>query len=481
MHGFIDSPQHHSIQTPMPMRTLLFTFTVLLLAGIAAHAQESSVPVDSAGRLDRIDTELEAKLGLFPEISTFREARVFQSDSATFILQVTYHAGSQLMQRRTTLTLSQLHAFRQRVADSIAARATQIALDQDGRAGLLVATTAISLGYYGTAITVAADMDDGRTVVGTYMLAGATGFFLPYLLTNNRPVRAADGSLATSGMVLGAGHGFAASLLVNGQDNSPEAALGWSVPFSIAEGVAGYMIADGYQLSHGKAAMIANGGVLGFGVGSGVAFLADLYDRGDERAVGALMLGGSAGGFLLGNAMANAQPYTAGDASVVGATALLGGFVPLFFAELIDPDGDNTDGKIHVGGVMLGATGGMLIGGELVRGKDFTNSQATYIGLGEAAGGLLGLGISYLLASENGAGNISAYLGASSAGAVGGYALLYNLMSPQARTRSDREGDEKDGFLYDFQVSPSGLATLFSGNDIPEKMVVPLASFSCRW
>ncbi len=463
------------------MRTLLFTLTALLLSGLAAHAQEASVPVDSDGRLERIDAELEAKLGLFPEIPTFREARVFQSDSATFILQVTYRSGSQLMQRRTTFTPSQLQAFRQRVADSIAARATELTLDQEGRAGLLVATTAISLGYYGTAITVAAEIDDGRAIVGTYMLAGATGFFLPYLLTSNRPVREADGSLATSGMALGVGHGIAASLLVNGQENSPEAVLGWSVPFSIAEGFAGYMLSDGYQLSHGKAAMLFNGGTLGFGVGAGSAFLADLYDPGNERAVGALMLGGSVGGFLLGNAMANAQPYTAGDANVVGATALLGGFVPLFFAELLDPDADNSDGKIHVAGVMLGATGGMLLGGQLVRGKDFTNSQATYIGLGEVAGGLLGFGLSYLLAPENGSDNIATYLGAGTAGAVGGYALLYNLMSQQARATADEEADDKEGFLYDFQVSPSGIATLFSGADIPEKTVVPLVGFSCKW
>lgn len=459
------------------MRIFLSALFCMLLAGLAAQAQETSVPIDADRRFDRIDAELEAKLGLFPEIPEFREARIFQSDSTTFTLQITYQAGSQLMQRRTPLSLPQLQALRQRITDSIAARATEVTLDQEGRAEMLVATTAISLGYYGTAITVASDMDDSRAIVGTYMLAGATGFFVPYLLTNNRPVRDADGSMVTSGMVFGVGHGIAASLIINGEDNSPEAVLGWSVPFSIAEGVAGYMISDGYQLSHGKVSMISNGGALGFGFGAGTAFLADLYDRGNERAVGALMLGGSVGGFLLGNSMANAQPYTAGDANVVGATTILGGFVPLFFAELIDPEADNTDGKIHVGGMMLGATGGMLLGGYMVEGKDFTSSQATYIGLGEVAGGLLGFGLSYLLAGEGSSDNIALYLGASSAGAIGGYALLYNIMSQKARTTSEA----KEGFLYNFDISPSGLAALFSRTDIPEKAVVPLVNFSCRW
>jgi len=459
------------------MRVLLSAFSCLLLAGLTARAQETSVPIDADGKLNQIDAELEAKLGLFPEIPEFREARLFQNDSVTFTLQVAYQPGGQLIQRRTTLTLSEAHALRQRVSDSIAARAAGVTLDQEGRAGLLLATTVISLGYYGAAITTAANIDDGRAIVGAYMLSGAVGFFIPYLLTNNRPVRAADEGLATSGLALGVGHGMAASLIINGEENTTEAVLGWSVPFSIAEGIAGYMISDGYQLSHGKATMLSNGGALGFGLGAGAAFLADLYDRGNERAVGTLMLGGSAGGFLLGNTMANAQSYTAGDAHVTAATSLLGGFVPLFFAEMIDPDGDNSDGKLHIGGVMLGATGGMLIGGELVRGKDFTTSQATYIGLGELAGGLLGLGVSYLLTSETTGNNRALYLGVSSAGAVGGFGLLYNLMSKESRATTDME----EGFLYDFDISPSGIATLLRGADIPEKTVVPLASFSCRW
>ncbi|MCE7935002.1 MAG: hypothetical protein DYG96_10465 [Chlorobi bacterium CHB2] len=259
--------------------------------------------------------------------------------------------------------------------------------------------------------------------------------------------------------------------------DSVETALGWSIPFSIAEGVAGYMISDGYQLSEGDVAMITNGGVLGLGVGIGMTHLAGFVDIGDEHAAGLLILGGSAGGLLLGNAMANAQTYTTGDASVVASTALLGGFTPLFFAELIDPDQNDTDGKLHIGGVMLGATAGMLLGGELVREKDFTPSQATSIGLGEIAGGLLGAGLAYLVVPESSSDDLAVYLGAGSIGAIGGFAIAYNRMAKEARTTTA----EEHGFLYDFDISPSGLAALMSGSDIPENAVVPLVGFSCRW
>lgn len=459
------------------MQTLLSTLFCMLVASIAAYAQEASIPVDADGRLHQIDSVLEAKLGLFPEIPEFHEARIFQHDSATFTLQITCQEEGKMVQRRTPLTLPQLQAFRQRVADSIAACLPTIMLNQEGRAKMLVNTTIISSLYYGRALAIATGMEDERTMAATHIISGAVGCFLPDILTANRPVRNADGQMVTSGMLLGIGHGMAASMFFHGEGTSVETALGWSIPFSIAEGVAGYMISDGYQLSEGDVAMITNGGVLGLGVGIGMTHLAGFVDIGDEHAAGLLILGGSAGGLLLGNAMANAQTYTTGDASVVASTALLGGFTPLFFAELIDPDQNDTDGKLHIGGVMLGATAGMLLGGELVREKDFTPSQATSIGLGEIAGGLLGAGLAYLVVPESSSDDLAVYLGAGSIGAIGGFAIAYNRMAKEARTTTA----EEHGFLYDFDISPSGLAALMSGSDIPENAVVPLVGFSCRW
>ena len=455
------------------MRTLFLVLgTLILTLSLPLLAQEQAVAVDTDQKIERIDPDLESRLGLFPDLAGFQEARIFQIDDSTFALETYYRPSGVLLKRRTVLSRTAMEAFRQRVSEAIATKAASITINQEGRAWLLTGSTAIALGYYGTAITVAADLDDSRAIVGAYMLSGAAGFFIPYLATSNVPVRNADADLSLFGAALGAGHGVLLALLIHGPDETSATTFGYSIPISIAEGIAGFMISDRNQLSQGKVGVISGVGALGAGIGIGTAYLADLFDSGGERGSAAIMLAGSAAGLVVGNTMANMQSYTVGNARVLSAAAALGAFVPL---AIVDLAGGGEEGKPYVAASIGGSIGGLLAGHFLVKEKDFTASQGAFIALSEFAGGLLGFGISYLASSRDGD-NSSLYLSAGAAGAVGGFALMYGLMADQPR-------QESEGSLLNLNISPTGIAALLGIGQRPTgaRNVAPLANLSYRF
>jgi hypothetical protein len=79
------------------MRTTIRTvlFSSLLVASLAAAA-EVQVPLDRAGRVQRVDAALARRLGIFPDRPGFQEARLFQlgSGGSDKVLWATSAAGT---------------------------------------------------------------------------------------------------------------------------------------------------------------------------------------------------------------------------------------------------------------------------------------------------------------------------------------------------------------------------------------------------
>lgn len=462
---------------------------LLLWAG-AARAQEVQVPLDERGRVETVDASLAARLGLFAdEHPGFHEARLFQAPDSSYVLEITTRQDGRTARRRIPLTPAQAAELRARVGGRVAERAPRAGLDQDGRYLLLGQTTAVGLGFYSWAVPVIAGASDTEAVSLSLLSMGAS-FFVPYALTEGKPVTYGMANLSRYGATRGIAHGLLAYQLINGEDNSdgdcefdPE--LGFEVCEyddtsdrerggaatallgSVAEGVAGYLWARSENMTAGQANVVGTGGDFGLVGGLGLAYAAGTEDIG-ERATAAIALPAAAAGILAGHRVARARDYTWGDADVVYTAGALGILAGVAGADLLTLE----ERPLAAAG-MLGGAAGLYLGGRHVRGTDFTIGQASLNRLGTIAGGLVGLGLGALVSVEEE--DPTAALVGAAAGATLGYIGTYRSLAPAAREQRGEQGP----LAWRVQVSPAGVLGAASGVGLPKSGAsVPLVSFS---
>jgi hypothetical protein len=460
------------MRTDTAWRLAISSISLALLA-TAARAQEVRVPVDAHGEVEKIDRAMEDKLSLFPTYANFEEALLYQLPDSSFALEVFYNADGKIAKQRTMMSAAEAETFRRRVSDSIAARLPAVAIDQDGRATLVAGATIYSLAFYGWAIPYIVDAPDTKTSVALYMLTSGAGFFIPYILTQHARVTDADAALALGAGQLGIAHGIFLDLLIEGHSATTAASLGGGMGLSIAEMVGGYYLADRTGMTPGKADVIYVGGLFGTGLGAGTGLLCNLFDD-DERAAGGVALIGAGLGYIGGNALANMQSYTPGDAQVLFGAGALGAYVPLAITELTRGNA-NLSYKPYVASSMVGSLAGLAAGHFLVKDKDFSTSSGSYIVLGGVAGGLLGTGIAYL-ASSDARDNTSLYLSSSAAGGLLGFSAMYLLLRDDARRT-------ETGSLWRFNLSPEGIAAYALGGriNLPPGYSAPIAQLQARF
>ena len=404
----------------IPLLFLVFAVTSV------SKAQEVQVPLDREGKIEVIDSGLEKKLGLFSTYQNFLEARLYQVSDTSYVLEITYQVGERTLKTRSPLSVSQVADLREKVSQRITVQAPETRLNHEGRAWMLVGSAALSLGYYGWAVPVALQVEDGKTAVALYMLTGGAGFFVPLALTGSIDVTDAQAISYIYGGTRGILHGVFLNYLLTGGDATARGGISWGMLGSIGESIAGFSLAS--QKTAGTASTIGVCGDIGLGLALGTSGLFDFYDSGQERALAATILLGSGMGFVAGNLLAKDQPYTRGDAFVLEGTSLLGAYIPLAALDLFGVKG----GKTYTAASMAGAVTALYVAhGYLLRGKDFTTGQGIMIQLGTLGGGLIGAGIAYLLSSDRG--DATLFLTSSAIGALGGFALTYGQFSGQAQ------------------------------------------------
>jgi hypothetical protein len=416
---------------------------VVALAVGGAQAGEVQVPFDDQGKVMAIDGRMEAKLGLFTEYPEFREARLFQISDTSFVLEVYYGPGEQVEKDRRPLSAAEVSSLRASVAEAIAVKAPDVGLDQSGRTAFLVGTAALSLGFYGWAVPVALDVDDGAAAAGTYMLTSGAGFFAPFLLTRHRAISDATATLSLYGGTRGIVHGaLLPELFTDGDVDGDDRAAGGLVA-SLVEYGAGYLVADRTAMKAGTAEVIGAGGDLGFFSGWVLSHIADVSDDADV----AYMLAGSGAGMAGGYFLSRTQPYTRGDAYALRAAAHLGAYVG--WALMVDESDEDSD--VAVGGLLVGEAAGIAAGNYLVRGKDFTTGQGVLLHIGQTAGGLFALGM--VLVLDHDIDSSHPVTLSTSAGGIGGFLVTYHFLKDDARARA-RESS------WNLEISPEALLAL---------------------
>ena len=424
-------------------RPHLLILLALIIGGLTAtpaQAQEVQVPLDSDSTLYAIDGELRQTLGLFPDVSGFEEATLFQVDADTYELIIQYRSGGQTLRERRMLTAAEVGALRQRIARQLQSTGTRVGIEQPGRAEVLTWTTLLGL-TEGGLIVGAIDPDDASVAAGLPLMAGALGFFVPLLATQNQPVTEASGTLTGYGGLQGYAHMAQLTGLLAGDDIDGRTVAGLAAVGGAAGATAGYVLGAKRGWSPGMAEMIAYNGIYGNLVGLGVGGV--LAGEDSDRLVAGTSLLGSLAGMYAGHRLGRTGTYTRGDARIYALTGLVGARL----AGSVIAVGDMEDTRVNAGLLTSFGLAGLGVGAALVHDRDFSTYESNIITLGDVAGSLLGAGLGTL---AEGSGDTITVLQAL--GSVLGFGLTYGIFRSDAQRRAQASASNVD---LNLSVSPS--------------------------
>ena len=397
---------------------------VLLAVGSsAATAQDTQVPVDRDGSVYSVDRSLRDAADLFPDVNGFESAVLYRTEAGAYELVVRYREEGRTRRERRTLSAEDVRALRTKVSDGVAALQERPSFTQEGRYGLIAATTAHGLVEGG--LIAGASGAEGESVTTSVFAGGTLGFFVPLLATRDARVTEAAADLTFYGGLQGYAHAVQGIGLLAGDDPDGRAAAGLAALLGAAEGTAGYLPARRHDWTEGHAEMVAFTGAGGnlIGLGLGTAIVGEVDGRRGARRVvsGAALLGSLAGGYL-GHRQGRTDRYTEGDARLYLQSAVQG--TNLAGSLLSVTDSDLTTRALLLSGA---ATVGGLVGRRLVRGRNFTGTQSGLVALGSVGGSLLGLALTAETDSEE------AIAVAQAVGSTVGFGVTYGVLEGEAR------------------------------------------------
>jgi hypothetical protein len=456
-------------------------FASLFLLGVLGafapvSAQEVQVALDEAGRVHEIDRSLASRLGLFlDDYPQLQVVRLYRIDAERYVLEVTGQREGETVRERVPLTAAEVGSLRARVSAALAARAPEVALDQEGRFLLLGTTTLLGVGFYGWAVPVILNMSDGRATLATYMFTAGASFVGPFLYTRDRPVTYGMANAGFWGATRGIGVGTGLLALADPNAGS-RAFTAAAFAGSVGGGLAMYTWALRTDMSAGDAHVIGNHGDFG----AAWALSAMLMTRAtDDRATAAMGLTGVGAGLAIGTARAGRLPYTWGDAEIQRGAFYLGMYNGLaLWSAFVGGDVSRGEERFLGAAFIAGSAGGLLLADRLLPGHDFSAGQGILVNLGTVAGGLVGLGAAVLIAPDN-PDSPAIFFTLSALGANAGFGLTYLALADDARRAAGRQ---RGSLEVDF--NPAALLGLRSDGPLrvlPEGYRLPLISGRYRF
>ena len=385
------------------IRRLAAIGALFLLPAFRIHAQvvERPVPFDNRGLVTVMTPYIADRAGLrppwWPVSGEFTEARLFTANDSTYVLAVTRRTG---VVERYAMSGADRDALRAVVSklprETIVART-------DARNAFIRGQTLLGLGVYGPAFAGAIG-DDAGTASAAYLVVAGGSFFAASEISRRNFISRPQADLSTNMGLHGALAGWGTTYLLHGGEKAQFAGafIGGLTGATIGVRVARNMTeADAVAAGFGSitGAFIALGTMEAFRgeercTFDPVTFVQTCTGRRlSNRAEVAVVLASGLIGYPIGvlyprNAMYN---VTAGDVQTLGSTSLLGAAAGVALLNS-DASWSHVATVVTVGGVL-----GMMAGDRfLVRRYDHTRGEADRLGLGTAAGGLMGAGIAAL-------------------------------------------------------------------------------------
>lgn len=475
------------------MKSLRALFAILIISLVAfpMEAQEKQVPFFPGQEIMSVDRSYARKMSLFTEYNDFVEARLFLTPEKKYALEIFYEKNDSLYKDRLVMTQQEKERCLDELLRQYAATMNEKEIDtqsaggdtttgeihilnQRGRSTMLVMNTIAGLGYYGYALPLTFQVQDEKAFVGLYMLAAGTSFYVPYRITQRKDVTLAQASLNFYGISRGVMHGmFLGELLVEDPDyddyfpypesqgwtgleyakadNAYRAArdrrsstlFGMGMVGSIAGGIAGYNLAERWEYDGGATSIFQMWGDVGTISGLLLADVFDFFEKPELNAAFGTTMFTSFLGMAAGKAFGDSRNYTLGDAIVYRSSILMSTLPLITLVDYFDPDDFTTYTVAGLAGI---AAGGYL-GWRATSNKDFDTNDGVFIALGELAGGLLGLGLGYLIAPDA---ESEILLTSATLGALSGYGLMYSGLSKNAIKLNSQVN-------LDLRLNPMGL------------------------
>ena len=448
------------------MKNLKLIFGILLLFITSLHLNAQSETVQLCGKLEVIDRKLAKKLPLLADYKDFQQAMVFSDGENQYLLEIIYKSDDKFYVDRKTLTQSELDQLCKDIEET-GIQIMSSDINQIGRQELLVSSTISGLGFYGWSSFRSLNIENERPMVATYMLVGGSSFFVPFFLTKNKEVTKPMARAYSIGTGTGIGHGF---LIKNWIDINDDNSSNWNardrrlaIPMALglAESIGLMKLTQKYDLSLSNVGMIATGSVWGAGYGATIGAISlktDVEYPKDVNRISSLTILGSGAGMYAGHKIFQKMPnMTNGDVVVTNAYGVIGVLYAGMISDLAFDNFDDTEVKIMLGSMSALSAAGLAYGLHRTKDYNYSTAEGSFIGLSEIAGGLLGIGVGYLI-SNNGLESETALVSAS-IGATTGLFFMDNFLRNRNMNIQTSIGD------VDFSFNPVGVANAFDSSE----------------
>lgn len=434
------------------------------------YSQERQIPIDSTNNINTINQELEKNLELFPEYTNFEEAKLFQKNDSSFILEIYYTENGDLLKNRKEISEKQLFEIRAKIQEIISQKALNLNLNQEGRTFLITGTTLLSI-YYGYAFGNLVNASDNVRGAIDLFTIGA-GFFVPFYLTKNIEVTYGMSNLAIGAGAIGLGAGYCLNDLAHISFDLNDVFILPTIT-SISGIIGGYYYAKENKISQGKANAIVDMSVLGVPYLAGISYTLVGDEMTNNQISGSFLLG-SIGGAILGNALSNKYNYAPGDAAVFSTSTLLTTAETSALIAIMKVQ----DAKTAVGMMVFGATIGGLRGNYLASTYDYSSAEGHYVALGTIGGWLFGSGVC-LLAFNKASDDALRFIPAVT---VLFAELGFDITNYSITHKYNKDlGDNYNTRKLDFFINPAGFTSNVREANKHLQNQIPFFNLSYRW
>jgi hypothetical protein len=261
-----------------------------------------------------------------------------------------------------------------------------------------------------------------------YLLTVGGTFFATTHLSRSRTISSAQAHLATDAMWKGAALGSSLVYASTSRSADGETYALASLGGSLLGSVAGYQL--GKSLTDGESHGASFGSSVCAALAAGVAGIVGGYESDRSRAEAAWISAAGVLGYPLGATYARRSAYTitAGD---IGALTAASGVGVLTASTFLVDRGDAVTRREAAAVLTGGLLAGTLLGDRgLVRRVDHTESEGWLVGIGAAAGGLMGAALPLLGEADEPA----LFVGAASLGSILGLILTERMVAPRRAT-----------------------------------------------
>ncbi|MCH8494605.1 MAG: hypothetical protein LAT57_03115 [Balneolales bacterium] len=438
----------------------------LLLVQLAA-SQEVQIPFDDAGNYLTLNRQLNSELQLFPEVTGFFEARLFQRENGSRYAEVSYTLDDRILRDRIEISDERLSEIRRKITEYESYPVTRT-LNHDGRVKFLRTNTMMNLFYYGFAIPSALDMNVSSSV-SYYMLSTGAAFYIPYAMTKNQDVTMPMANLSRYGATRGIYQGANIYTLLLGSDATQSGSMVSATLASISGLSLGFVQARNQQLTEGQVGIIGLYGDYGLFGGQLAGAAINGYES--DRLMAGLGLAGGVIGYSAASYYAKSFTRGLGDVRVMRALMGLGAIS----AVTLNSYSGTTSEQMYAGVAVLGGGVGLLYSRRFIEPYNFTESQGSLLRLSSVVGYAVGAG-TYVLLFDGIDDGISTFLTLGNLGAIGGFLIMLNSIKNDARISNNNLGSK-----LQFDVNPLAVLGVRTSSMNHSNLSNPINIFNLRY